>query len=222
MTIEYMEGRRTASAGVRLLVAMVCAVAAFVVSAIALAWYVAPLIAWDVFALLYLAWIWLTIRRLDKAHTASFAIREDPSRLLTDTVLIVSSVVSLGAVATVLLGSDTAGKAAYLMQICLGVISVVISWALVHTVYMLKYAEMYYADSPGGVEIEGAGQAPTFGDFAYLAFTLGMTFQVSDTGLKSSRFRSVALRHALLSYLFGTVIVATTINLVAGLSRHPG
>jgi uncharacterized membrane protein len=219
MAIEYTEGRRTAAASSRLMVATVCGVAALLVSAQLLAWYVAPLIAWDVFALVYLLWIWATIRRLDDAHTGDFSVREDPSRLITDSVLTVCSVISLAAVATVLVGSDVGSKTIYVLEVGLAVLSAVISWTLVHTIYMLRYARLYYTDSPGGVEIEGAGNEPTLRDFAYLAFTLGMTYQVSDTGLKTSEFRSVALRHALMSYGFGTVIVATTINLVAGLTR---
>jgi uncharacterized membrane protein len=219
MAIEYSEGRRTAAASTRLMVAAACGVAALLVSAVLLAWYVAPLIAWDVFALVYLLWIWGTIHRLDHADTGDFSVREDPSRLLTDSVLTVCSVISLAAVATVLVGSDVGSKTIYVLEVGLAVLSAVISWTLVHTIYMLRYARLYYIDSPGGVEMEGADNQPTLHDFAYLAFTLGMTYQVSDTGLKTSEFRSVALRHALLSYGFGTVIVATTINLVAGLTR---
>jgi uncharacterized membrane protein len=59
---------------------------------------------------------------------------------------------------------------------------------------------------------------PPYTDFAYLAFTIGMTFQVSDTDLQSAQFRALALRHALLSYVFGAVILAATINLVASLA----
>jgi uncharacterized membrane protein len=60
---------------------------------------------------------------------------------------------------------------------------------------------------------------PRYADFAYLAFTIGMTFQVSDTDLKTTEIRATALRHALLSYLFGSVILAATINLIAGLAH---
>ena len=61
-------------------------------------------------------------------------------------------------------------------------------------------------------------EQPTHGDFAYLAFTIGMTYQVSDTDLKTRTIRGTALRQALLSFVLGAVILATTINLVAGLS----
>jgi uncharacterized membrane protein len=55
-------------------------------------------------------------------------------------------------------------------------------------------------------------------DFAYVAFTIGMTYQVSDTAFTTTKFRKLAIKHALLSFLFGTAIIATTINFVASLS----
>ena len=70
----------------------------------------------------------------------------------------------------------------------------------------------------GGVDFN-EDRRPRYSDFAYLAFTIGMTFQVSDTDLTSKAMRTTALRHALLSYVFGTAIIATTINLIAGLTQ---
>jgi uncharacterized membrane protein len=98
------------------------------------------------------------------------------------------------------------------------VFSVVISWTLVHVTYMLRYARIYYSKPVGGVSFN-QDDPPCYADFAYLAFTVGMTFQVSDTSLSSRAMRTTALKQALLSYLFGTVIVATTVNFVAGLAR---
>lgn len=215
MAVQYSKGKQTASAAVRLVTAAVVGLVALIVTGSLLAWYLAPLIGWDFAALTYLSWIWLTLKKLDASETSDFALREDPSRIVADGVLTFASVASLVALAVVLVGAS-GNHTDKLLQIGLGVASVVIAWVLVHTVFMLRYAEAYYRNEPGGVDFEGAHQ-PTFTDFAYLSFTLGMTFQVSDTGFKSTNFRALAIRHALLSYLFGTVIVATTINLVAGL-----
>ena len=93
------------------------------------------------------------------------------------------------------------------------VLSIALSWAVVHTVFTLRYANEYCSEGGG---IEFGFDAPTYADFAYFAFTVGMTYQVSDTGVTSRRIRRSVLRHALLSFLFGTVIVAVTINVVAG------
>jgi uncharacterized membrane protein len=84
---------------------------------------------------------------------------------------------------------------------------------------MLRYARLFYGgDEPGGIDFhEGDDYRPDYGDFAYLAFTLGMTYQVSDTDLVDRPVRMAALRHALMSFLLGAIILAITINLVASL-----
>ena len=96
--------------------------------------------------------------------------------------------------------------------------SVVLAWAVVHTVFSLRYADLYYEGEPGGIDFN-EDDPPSYSDFAYLAWTIGMTFQVSDTDLKTQAIRRTALRHGLLSYMFGALIIATTINLIAGLGK---
>jgi uncharacterized membrane protein len=85
----------------------------------------------------------------------------------------------------------------------------------VHTVYLLRYARDYYSPPQGGIDFHG--EAPDYVDFAYLALTIGMTFQTSDTDITAKRVRRAALHHALLSYVFGTVIVAITVSSAAAL-----
>jgi len=100
----------------------------------------------------------------------------------------------------------------------LAIASILLAWGVVHTVYGLRYAKLFYDGTPGGIDFNGDDQ-PAYRDFAYLAITIGMTFQVSDTDLASPQIRYAALQHALLSYVYGALIIATTINLVAGLGR---
>ena len=103
----------------------------------------------------------------------------------------------------------------------LAVASVALSWFTVHILFMLRYAQLYYTGPDGGVNFN-QDAPPRYLDFAYLAFTIGMTFQVSDTDLEKSAIRAAALRHALLSYLFGAVILAATVNLIAQLGTGGG
>ena len=98
----------------------------------------------------------------------------------------------------------------------LGVVAVILAWCVVHTVYTLKYARMYYADPRGGFDFNTT-EPPRYADFAYIAFGIGMAFQVADTNTQTSEVRRAVLAHALLSFLFATTILAVTINLVAGL-----
>ena len=110
-------------------------------------------------------------------------------------------------------GHAGAPKQGLLTALALG--SVVLAWISVHTVFVLRYARLYYSPPEGGIDFKG--ETPDYRDFAYLALTIGMTFQVSDTDLMGKRVRRVALHHALLSYLFGTGIVAITVSSVASL-----
>jgi uncharacterized membrane protein len=183
----------------------------------------AILIGWDVAAVVFLAWTWLSIWPRTPKQTRELATREDPTRGVFDLLLVASAVVSLGAVGAALFGAGRLHGVAEIVRVSLGVVSVALSWAVVHSVYCLRYASLFYGHG-AGIEFpepdrtSGPPAGPDYADFAYLAFTIGMTYQVSDTPFTGPRMRRVALRHALVSFLFGTVILASTINLVAGLS----
>ncbi len=180
-------------------------------------WQVASLAGWDVAAAVLLVWVLSSLLPRDTDATASIATREDNSRVLADTILVGASVASLVGVGFALLKSNDMGSSEGAGLTGLAVLTVVLSWTVVHTVYMLHYARLYYAQGTG-VEFNG-GEPPDYRDFAYLAFTIGMTYQVSDTDLTTKAMRRTATHHALLSYLFGTVVVAMTINVVASLVK---
>ncbi len=210
--------RAPASARTKLLVCFGAAVVAGAVAAVAGAGRAVPLIGWDVLALGYGGWVWFTVWRLDAESAESDAKREDPSRDLADLVLLGAAIASLIAVGVVLFGAGAArGDLKYVVA-GLAVFSVFVSWTLIHTVFTLKYARHYYSGTPGGIDFNEAG-APAYADFAYVSFTIGMTFQVSDTNIESKQIRRTALRHALLSFPLVAVIIATSINLVSGLAK---
>ena len=178
----------------------------------------APLLGWCTLAVLYCVSVWASIWPMDADATAGHAQAESPGRDLADALLLAASLASLLAVGYVLFGAGNQNGAAKYVQTALAVASVAVSWLLVHTVFTLRYARLYYSDPVGGVDFNEP-DPPQYSDFAYLAFTIGMTFQVSDTDLKSKAIRRAALRHALISFPLGTVIIATSVNLVAGLAK---
>jgi uncharacterized membrane protein len=206
-----------ASSGMRVTVAMVTGVIAGAIAAPFTLTSGAVLIGWDTAVVCYLAWTWGIVRRLDPRRTERLAKREDPSRAVAELLILGAGTAQLVAVgfALVKAGHASGGMKAYL--IALGVLSVVLSWIMVHTVYMLRYARAYAsAEPPGGIDF-GGDEAPSYIDFAYFALTVGMTFQVSDTTITAKAIRRLTLRHALLSYLFGTVLLGLVINVVATL-----
>jgi uncharacterized membrane protein len=210
--------RSVISARMKLLVSFVAAVVVGG-SAALVGWARAtPLIGWDILALVYGGWVWFSVWRLDPAATEADAKREDPGWQLSDLVLLGAAVASLAAVGVILFGESTASELARYMRAGLAFVSVFVSWILVHTLYTLKYARLYYSDPPGGIDFNNSG-APDYTDFAYLAFTIGMTFQVSDTAISSKQIRRTTLRHAWLSFPLDAVIIATCVNLVSGLVR---
>jgi uncharacterized membrane protein len=179
-------------------------------------WIYAPSIGWDVTAVMFTGSAWFSIWPLSAEMTAHRATREDPSRATSDLLTLGACVASLGAVAVLLVRAHSEAGAGRGLLAALGLVSIGISWWTVHTIFTLRYAEMYYTDPVGGVDFN-SDERPSYQDFMYLAMTIGMTFQVSDTDLKSTAIRATALRHALLSYLLGSLILAAAVNLVAGL-----
>jgi uncharacterized membrane protein len=179
-------------------------------------WQAAILIGWDAAALVLVARIWLAVAPLDAAETKTHAVREDTSIRLSELIILTSGVALLLAVGLVLVraGQTTGGTKAFL--IVLGVASVALTWGLVHTVFALRYARTYYRRPVGGIDFN-ENDPPTYIDFAYLALTVGMTYQVSDTNLTTKAIRRVALAHALLSFVYGAVIIALVINVVSSL-----
>jgi len=206
-----------APAGVRVTVAVMTGLAAGILLSPRVPVETAILTGWDVTALVYVALVWSRLLHFDAARTAQHALGEDPVRPVADLLLLGAASGSLVAVGFVLFqGGQSSGAPRWVVTL-LALASVVLSWAVVHTVFALRYAALYYAQG-GGIEFNQKG-SPRYWDFAYLAFTVGMTFQVSDTAIQDSEVRRLVLKHSMLSYLFGTGIVATTINLVAGLSH---
>ena len=182
----------------------------------------APMVGWDFTVLTFISWVWLTIWPMDAPATKDLACREDPTQASTDALILTAAVASLAAVALVLVSANSAHGVAKAALAGLAILSVGLSWLMLHTLFTLRYALLYYRDKPeGGVDFN-QDDPPRYSDFAYLGFTLGMTFQVSDTDLQTTAIRATALRHALLSYLFGAIILATTINLIAGLGSGGG
>jgi uncharacterized membrane protein len=179
-------------------------------------WRYALSIGWDASAIMFCGWTWVAIWSLSAEQTAERATREDPSRAIRDVIVLIAAAGSLGALGLVVVyGHELTGLASAMLAL-LAVVSVAVSWFSVHTIFTLRYALLYYREPVGGIDFNQA-ERPDYRDFAYVALTIGMTFQVSDTNLQSSDMRSTALRHALLSFLFGAVILAATVNLLAGL-----
>ena len=199
----------------RLLTSALCGVVVAIVLELFAPWQVSVLAGWIVTAGLFTARLWVRLLPTDGPTTRRVATLEDNSRALSDLLLIAASATSLVGVGFALVKASQETGAPKVLFTAAGILTVVASWLLVHSVFTLRYARCYYEGDVGGIDFSSK-EPPTYHDFAYVAFTIGMTFQVSDTDLTSSSMRRLALRHALLAYLFGAVILALTINITAG------
>lgn len=199
-----------------MLVMVVVGVAGIVVTGLIGDWAYAPAVGWTLAALVANTWIWSIIAPMDNISTQSHAQAEDPGRRTSDTLIVLAAVASLAAVAVVMIHGAQAHGGEKLFLAILALSCTAMSWLMVHTLFTLTYAEIYFSVTPGGIEFNQK-ELPQYTDIAYMAFSVGMTYQVSDTNITTREMRSAVLRHSLLAFVFGTGILATTINLVLSL-----
>lgn len=189
-----------------------------VVSGAVGSWIFAPAIGWIAAASTFVLLVWTTVIRLGPRETARHATREDPTQPVAQSLLILASLASIGAIGLLLIESGTLQGAGRLGLAAAALATVAASWCLVHLVFTLRYAGIYYRSGGTGIDFNQS-EPPEYRDFAYLAFTLGMTYQVSDTNITSTAIRREVLRHAVLSFVFGVIVLAAAINLIVALAR---
>ena len=174
-----------------------------------------PIVGWIVGATIILAEVWRDVWPQDHAGTKRLAEHENLTRT-TDTEVLAAACVSLGAVVLALVRSKARQDAWASASVILSLLAIALSWCVINTVFALKYARLYYLDEDGGIDFKTAAP-PAYSDFAYLAFSVGMSFGVAETEPTSTAIRKVALGHALFSFVFGTGILAVAVNLVTDL-----
>ncbi|MDO4918985.1 DUF1345 domain-containing protein [Kocuria sp.] len=200
------------SAPVRLFGAITAGILAGLVAWAPLGGSVALLLGVCTVSVLYVVVSTAALWPMDAQRTRQNAGREDFHPALQETAGVCLGVVSLVSVVSVLVrGSDESRTLAAV----LGLVGILFTWAVLHLLYGVRYAHEFYREPRGGIDFNGDGP-PQYVDFFYFSFNLGMTFQVSDNNVSTTRLRAVILRHCLLSFMFSTVILAATVNLVMG------
>lgn len=157
---------------------------------------------------------WVALWPLDADTTRANTRREDFRPATEELVVVAISLCGLlGIVMLLVVGHSSQGR----LAAAVALVGVFLAWASLHLMYAARYAHLYYAGDAGGIDFN-SDDKPAYRDFFYFSYNLGMTYQVSDTAVTSSTIRAVVLRHTLLSYVFGAVVLASTINLVAGIA----
>ena len=150
---------------------------------------------------------------MSASDTHDNARRENFKPFVDELVVVGVAVASLVAIVVLLVRGHTDHRKA---AAAIGLAGVAMAWAMLHLMYAARYAYLYYVDPIGGIDFNQK-EPPAYRDFCYFSYNLGMTYQVSDTNVENSIVRAVVLRHTLLSYVFGTGILAAAINLVVGI-----
>ena len=181
-------------------------------------WPVRAIAGWDAGSLALVAGAWFIILRADAKSTRRRAGEDDPGHYMVFVIAVVASLISLFAASVVLREVKALPGAEATWWTVLTLAAVALSWVLTHTAYTFRYAHRHYRDSDrdkrsdGGLKFCGT-EEPSDIDFAYFAFTIGMCFQVSDVVVVSTGMRREVLLHAVLSFVYNTVILALALNL---------
>lgn len=176
------------------------------------------LLGMDAAGLTLLGLAWVLLATSDAALTRARAAEDDPGRTFVYVIVLLTSLASIVS-ATILVGTMHGlepGSKHLTAGLCL--LAVVLAWALTQTTFTLRYAHLYYredGEGVGGVDFPGQ-KNPTYFDFAYFAFTIGMCFQVSDATVSSPQIRRSVLLHAVISFAYNSILLAFVLNLVFG------
>lgn len=179
------------------------------------------MLLWDVFALSFTVICWIVFFTRNVVDIRQYARTDDGSRTFVFILILLASFASMVMVLMLVLSEETEAA----LYIPVAIAGILLSWAMVHTMFAMHYAHMYYDDDEKDNSKHAEGlefpkeDCPDYIDFAYFSFVIGMTFQVSDVEISSRTIRRTALLHGLISFILNTFVVALTINLIAGLRK---
>ena len=197
----------------RTFVALAIALAAFFMMPTSLRLVTRALVGWDVFAAAYLVLAFVMMLRSGHERIKPSAILQDDGRFL---IMIVTQLAALASIAAIVFELGASKKS--IPGLTLAVVTIALSWTLVHTTFALHYAHDYYRGSPGGLQFPSGSDSkekPDYWDFVYFSFVIGMTAQVSDVGITSKVIRRTATVHGVISFVFNTALLALMVNIAA-------
>jgi uncharacterized membrane protein len=206
----------------RIVISLVMAIIVFLLTrGYDLNWKLTATLLWNIFAITFLVTSWIIFFTRPVPDIIKQANKDDGSKVFVMTSIVLTSCASL---LTVLLLVISGNQDNNIFVILLSVTGMLVSWAIVHTIFTFHYAHLYYQKQKDDTAVKEAlnfpnEKKPDYLDFAYFSFVIGMTFQVSDVEILSRRLRRTALVHGLLSFALNTFVVALTINLIAGLKK---
>jgi uncharacterized membrane protein len=197
----------------RTFIAIGCAIVSYFVLPGELRLITRLLLAWDIFATLYLTLVVLMMMRCEHHHIRRDAIKQDDGRFV---ILLVTALGAFASIAAIVFELGASHRGA--VELVLATVTVTLSWAAVHTTFALHYAHDYYRGSKaGGLQFPSGDKQDhaDYWDFVYFSFVIGMTAQVSDVGITDKVIRRTATVHGIISFVYNTALVALMVNIAA-------
>jgi uncharacterized membrane protein len=174
------------------------------------------LTGWDIAVALYLALAAHLFATSDVRRIRRNAAEQDEGQLAILTCTVVAALASLAAIFAEL-GTAAGGTPRPRSPLILATLTILLSWAFIHTIFALHYAHEFYDETAGrGMSFPGDDPHPDYLDFVYFSFVIGMTSQVSDVAITSKLIRRTATAHGVVSFLFNAALLALTVNIAAG------
>jgi uncharacterized membrane protein len=174
------------------------------------------LIGWDIGVGLYIGLCLWMFSHYDMSHIRRQSVLQDEGRYVIPVLTVSAALASLAAI-LIELRTATGGATREPLALALAVVTILLSWTFIHTIFALHYAHEFYTGrhgQGGGLEFPG-GEKPTYWDFVYFSFVIGMTSQVSDVAVSSSTIRQTVAAHGFVSFVFNVALLALTINIAA-------
>ena len=172
------------------------------------------LVGWDLGVALYLVLAFHMMRREDVHGIRRRAAEQDEGQAAILGLTVAAALASVAAIFAELGAASGASRAR--IHIALAALTIVLSWAFVHTMFALHYAHEFYDETGGGgMSFPGGDPEPDYWDFVYFSFVIGMTSQVSDVSITSKQIRRVVAGHGIVAFAFNTALLALTVNLAA-------
>lgn len=183
-------------------------------------WRLAPCVlgGWDIATAVYLALAFHMMARSDVHGIRQRAARQDEGQFAILVLIVAAALASLAAIFALLGTSAGPHAGRQPLHLVLATLTIVLSWAFIHTIFALHYAHEFYDENGGrggGLAFPGNGDAPDYWDFVYFAFVIGMTSQVSDVGVTSRRIRRTVAAHGVVSFVFNVALLALAVNIAA-------
>lgn len=182
------------------------------------------ILAWDTFCFFMILQSWILFFTTSHDELCSMVEKQDDGPKVIFMIVLVAACLSLFGT-LLLLNSKGDSSFNKIIHTIISLSPVLLSWILLHTTFAIRYAHLYHdhnklhtGSNIGGIDFPG-GEDPDYISFAYFSFVIGMTFQVSDVVVSSKVIRRFVLMHSLISFFFNTIIVALTINTIAGLKQ---